>query len=161
MGDVGPQRFDGLKILIGGFIMRKFNITVNGKTYEVEVEEITGGAIPETALAAPVQVAQPVPQVKAEPVKPVPAAQPTQPAPKKVSAAPAAGGETISCPMPGTILAVNVKQGDMVKKGDVLFILEAMKMENEIMAPRDGRIVDIGVSKGASANTGDMLAVIS
>lgn len=139
--------------------MRRFNISVNGKTYEVEVEEIAeGGAIPETAFTAPVQVVQSVPQVKAEPVKPVQAAQP---APKKVGAAPATGGETISCPMPGTILAVNVKQGDMVKKGDVLFILEAMKMENEIMAPRDGRIVDVGVTKGSSANTGDMMAVLS
>lgn len=138
--------------------MRKFNITVNGKTYEVDVEEIgTGNAAAETATAAPVQVVQTPPQVKAEPPKP---AQAAQPAPKKASA-PAAGGETISCPMPGTILDVRVKSGDMVKKGDVMFILEAMKMENEIMAPRDGRVADVGVSRGVSVNTGDMLAVLS
>lgn len=133
--------------------MRKFNITVNGKTYEVEVEEL-GGVVSASAPAAAAPA--PAPAAKAEP-----APQKKEEAPAKKTAAPAVGGETISCPMPGTILAVNVKEGDAVKRGDVLFILEAMKMENEIMAPRDGKVASIGVTKGASVNTGDMLAVIA
>ena len=130
--------------------MRKFNITVNGKAYEVEVEEI-GGAVSSSPIAASVLTTAPS-APKAAPAAP--------PAPKAAPAAPAAGGETISCPMPGTILAVNVKPGDVVKNGTVLFILEAMKMENEIMAPRDCKVVDVGAAKGASVNTGDLLAVI-
>lgn len=111
--------------------MRKFLVNVNGTSYEVEVEEITG-------------------EVKA----PAPAA-PAAPAP----AAPAAGGaaETISAPMPGTIVGVNVKVGDSFKRGQVLIVLEAMKMENEILAPRDGRVVAINTTKGSSVNSGDVL----
>jgi len=127
-------------------IMRKFNITVNGKAYEVEVEEI-GGVV----SSAPVTYSAPAPAAAPKPAAPAPA-----PAP---AAAPA-GGEEVSCPMPGTILAVNVKPGDTVKSGDVLFILEAMKMENEIMAPRDGKVTAVNVTKGASVNTGDVLAVL-
>lgn len=138
--------------------MRKFNITVNGKTYEVEVEEL-GGVV---SAPAPVQAAAPAPAVKAAPAAPAAQApQKKEEAPAKKAAAPVAGGETISCPMPGTILSVNVKEGDSVKRGDVLFILEAMKMENEIMAPRDGKVASVGVTKGASVNTGDMLAVLA
>lgn len=138
--------------------MRKFNITVNGKTYEVEVEEIGGSAVVSAsveaapAVAAPVAAAAPAALVKAEAPKPAPTQKPSE---KK--AAPA-GGEVISCPMPGTILDVKVKEGQSVKRGDVMFILEAMKMENEIMAPRDGVVAQIGVSKGSAVNTGDMLA---
>lgn len=80
-------------------------------------------------------------------------------APAAPAAAPA-GGEKISSPMPGTILSVNVSNGSAVKKGDVLMILEAMKMENEIMAPCDGTIASVNVTKGASVNTGDLLCVI-
>lgn len=136
--------------------MRKFNISVNGKTYEVEVEEVGG------AISAPA----PVPVQTAAPAAPAPAkaeiaAEKKEEAPaRKAPAAPVTGGDTISCPMPGTILSVNVKEGDTVKKGDVMFILEAMKMENEIMAPHDGKVVSVGVTKGASVNTGDMLAII-
>ncbi len=83
---------------------------------------------------------------------PAPAAAPAAPAP--------AGAENVTCPMPGTILAVNVQPGAAVKKGDVMFILEAMKMENEIMAPRDGKVVSVGVQQNASVNPGDLLAVI-
>ena len=148
--------------------MRKFNVTVNGKTYEVEVEEL-GGAI-STPAPSPVKAAAPVASrpeaVQTKAATPAPskseiAAEKKEEAPaKKAQATPVTGGDTISSPMPGTILSVNVKEGDIVKRGDVLFILEAMKMENEIMAPHDGKIASVGVSKGESVNTGDMLAVI-
>lgn len=132
--------------------MKKYNITVNGKKYEVLVEETdeTPGSIAE----APAALATSVPKAKEQSSKAEPSSE------LKNDEAPIEGGETIECPMPGTILEVNVKPGDIVKRGDVLFILEAMKMGNEIMAPRDGKIAKVGVSKGASANTGDMLAVL-
>ena len=78
------------------------------------------------------------------------------------SAAPApAGGETVTSPMPGTILAVNVTPGAKVKKGDVILVLEAMKMENEIMAPCDGTVASVSVTKGASVDSGAVLCTIS
>ena len=122
--------------------MSKYLITVNGGSYEVTVEEIGG--------VAPVAVAP----------KAAPAAAPTAaPAPK---AAPvAAGAETVSAPMPGNILGVNVAPGQSVKSGDILLILEAMKMENEILAPRDGVVAQVAVSKGATVNTGDTLVVLN
>ena len=110
--------------------MKKYRVTVNGTVYEIELEEMTGAA---TA--------------------------PTAPVPAPVAAAPA-GGEKIASPMPGTILAINVTQGAAVKKGDVLMILEAMKMENEIMCPCDGTIASINTSKGATVETGTLLCVI-
>ena len=76
------------------------------------------------------------------------------------AAAAPAGGQTIAAPMPGTILAVNVQNGAAVKRGDVLFILEAMKMENEIMAPCDGTAAGVNVTKGAAVSTGDVLCVL-
>ena len=76
------------------------------------------------------------------------------------AAAAPAGGEKVSSPMPGTILAVNVQNGSPVKKGDVLFILEAMKMENEIMAPCDGTAASVSVTKGATVESGTLLCVI-
>jgi len=115
--------------------MKKYRVTVNGTVYEIELEELTG-AVP-AASAAP--------------------AAPAAPAP--VAAAPA-GGQQITSPMPGTILSVNVSQGASVKKGDVLFILEAMKMENEIMAPCDGVIASLSTSKGAAVESGALLCVI-
>ena len=128
--------------------MRKFAITVNGQSYEVEVEEIGGAptfaAAPVAApVAAPASVAAPAPKAAA-------------PAAKPAAAAPA-GAEAIKAPMPGNINAVKVSQGQNVKKGDVLLVLEAMKMENEIMAPRDGVVASVNVSKGATVNTGDVL----
>lgn len=136
--------------------MRKFLINVNGNQYEVEVEEITGGA------SSQPQVSTPQPQVQAVPKVEKPAPQPTKEpkaeAPKKVVAA--AGQEVVKAPMPGTVLNVNVKEGETVKEGQVLLILEAMKMENEIVAPRDGKVIGIAVSKGASVNTGDDMVVI-
>ena len=126
--------------------MRKFNITVNGVAYEVEVEEVAAGEA--SAPAAP-KAAAPAP-------KAAPAAKPAAP-----KAAPVANGVKVNAPMPGTILDVKVAQGAAVKKGDVLLILEAMKMENEILAPQDGTVAQVAVSKGASVNSGDPLVVLN
>jgi biotin carboxyl carrier protein len=124
--------------------MNKYNIKVNGISYEVEVEEVKGDF-----ASNPVPVAV----TKATPVKasPVPVAKV-----KKTAAV----GEKIECPMPGTVLKVNVNVGDSVKKGHVIFVLEAMKMENEIMAPHDAKILEVNVAQGATVNTGDVLAII-
>ena len=116
--------------------MRTFNITVNGQTYVVDVEEVGG-----VQTAAPVRAAAPV---AAAPVA-APAA-----APKAAAAAPVAGGEPVKAPMPGNILDVKVKVGDTVKAGTVLCVLEAMKMENEIPAPKDGKVAQVVVTKGAT-----------
>ena len=127
--------------------MRKFMITVNGVTYEVDVEEV-GGAPVAAPVARPAVAAAPVAAPAAAPVA-APAA-----------AAPVAAGESVKAPMPGTLLDVKVKVGDTVKKGDVLCILEAMKMENEIMAPADAKVVQVVAAKGASVNSGDVLVVL-
>ena len=128
--------------------MRKFSITVNGQAYEVEVEEIGG---------APVYAAAPA----AAPVAPVaPAPVAAAPAPKAAPAA-AAGGDPVKAPMPGTILDVKVSAGQAVKKGDVLVILEAMKMENEIMAAHDGTVASVAVTKGATVNSGDVMLTLN
>lgn len=133
--------------------MRKFLINVNGNNYEVEVEEVSNGAAAPTPAARPTA---PVAPVKA--AAPAPKA-PAAPAPKAPAAVPA-GASTINAPMPGTILKVNVGAGETVKKGQVLCILEAMKMENEIMASADATIQSIGVSQGDSVNTGQVLFVL-
>lgn len=113
--------------------MKKYRVSVNGTVYEIELEELTGAApAPAAPAAAPAPAASPAP----------------------------AGGEAVSAPMPGTILAVNVQNGAAVKKGDVLFVLEAMKMENEIMAPRDGVAASVSVTKGAAVESGTPLCVI-
>lgn len=120
--------------------MKKYTITVNGTAYEVEVEE--AGVVASAPKAAAPKAA------------PAPA-----PAPK--AAAPvAAGATTVSAPMPGKVLSVNVKVGDAVKAGDVLMILEAMKMQNEIMAPADGTVADVRVSAGQTVGTGDVMIVM-
>ena len=129
--------------------MKKYTITVNGTAYEVEVEDM-GGAVataPKAAApkAAPVPAAAPAPKAAA----PAPAAKPV-----------AAGSATISAPMPGKVLEVKVKAGDAVKSGDVLMILEAMKMQNEIMAPADGTISDVRISAGQTVGTGDVMIVM-
>ncbi|KPU26611.1 biotin attachment protein [Caloranaerobacter sp. TR13] len=131
--------------------MKKYIITVNGKKYEVEVEEVRQGA-PER-VSAPV-VTKPVVKTPQKEVKREPKAEPK----KEVETKPALqGAETVEAPMPGTILDIKVKEGDNVKGGQVLVILEAMKMENEIVAPRDGKVVSINTTKGASVNAGDPL----
>lgn len=133
--------------------MKKFNVKVNGKTYEVEVEE-TGFAQPSFTYA-PVQ---PAPAVQAAPAPVAPTPAPVAPAP----AAPKAkvSGETIAAPMPGTILDIKVSEGQQVKAGDVIVILEAMKMENEITAPKSGTVY-INTSKGAIVNAGEELFTLA
>lgn len=126
--------------------MKNYRITVNGTSYDVSVEELSGGAAP---VAAPVAAA-PV-------AAPAPAAAPAAPAP----AAGGAGSVKVSSPMPGKILAVKANVGDSVKKGQVILILEAMKMENEVVAPEDGTIASIDVTVGASIESGDTLATLN
>lgn len=126
--------------------MKNYRITVNGTSYDVSVEELSGGAAP---VAAPVAAA-PV-------VALAPAAAPAAPAP----AAGGAGSVKVSSPMPGKILAVKANVGDSVKKGQVILILEAMKMENEVVAPEDGTIASIDVTVGASVESGDTLATLN
>ena len=122
--------------------MKKYNVTVNGTAYEVTLEAVDASEV----KAAPAQSAQ----------APSPA-----PAPAVAPAAPVSGGkETITSPMPGNILNVNVTNGAAVKKGDVLMSLEAMKMENEIMSPCDGTVLSVNVTKGATVETGAVLCVI-
>ncbi len=131
--------------------MRKFNIKVNGRPYEVEVEEIAGDV---TVSRAPEVTDVVVPATPAVAEKPAPA--PVAPVASPVSS----DGVKVAAPMPGTLLDFKVANGATVKKGDVIIILEAMKMENEIVAPSDGKISFVA-SKGASVNTGDALAVIA
>lgn len=139
--------------------MKKFNVTVNGKTYAVEVEEV--GGVQGGFTYQPVQQAAPV-QPASAPAAPVaPAPQPAAPAPAPAPKAPSSvEGETISAPMPGTILDIKVKEGQSVKAGDILVILEAMKMENEIVSPKDGVINGIHTSKSSTVSSGDPLITI-
>ena len=141
--------------------MKKYNITVNGTTYEVIVEEAgsVAGAPVYTAPAAYTAPVAPVsPVAPAAPVASAPAA-----APKAAPAAPAgpAGANKVTAPMPGTILDVKVSAGQSIKKGDVVCILEAMKMENEIPAPCDGVVASVNVQKGASVSANDIIATIN
>lgn len=135
--------------------MRKFMINVNGKSYEVEVEEIKDGV-----AAAPAAQPRPAAAPVAAPAAPKAAPAPA-PAPKAAPAAVPAGASTVNAPMPGTILSINVKAGDAVKKGQVLCILEAMKMENEIMSGVDGTVASVAVSQGDSVSTGQVLIALA
>ena len=135
--------------------MRTFNVSVNGVPYQVQIEEV--GNLPSAIPAAPAAAPAPLPAAAA-PAAAAPAA-PKPAAPKP--AAPVAGGHQVKSPMPGTIMSIKVKAGDSVIKGTVLCILEAMKMENEIMAPADGIVAQVVTSKGASVNSGDVLVVLS
>ena len=131
--------------------MRKFNITVNGVSYEVEVEEMVDGMSAASVPSAAPVVSTLTPVTK--PVAPTPGPV-AKPAP--TVAAPT-GATTIEAPMPGNIWKVGVEEGQEVKAGDMLVILEAMKMENEIMAPVDGVVASVHVAKGAAVNGGDVL----
>ena len=115
--------------------MKKYRVNVNGTQYDITLEVLEG-----EAAAAPAPKAAPAPAPKA--------------------AAPA-GGQAVNAPMPGTILAVNVKPGQAVKRGEVLAVLEAMKMENEIMAPADGTVSAVNVTKGQSVQSGDVLLTLA
>ena len=117
--------------------MKKYKVTVNGTAYEITLEAIDAADVKSAPAAAPAPVAE------------APAA--TAPA----------GGETVVSPMPGNILSVNVQNGSAVKKGDVLMILEAMKMENEIMSPCDGTVTSVSVQKGAAVESGAVLCTIA
>ena len=114
--------------------MKKYKVNVNGQMYEITVEEcdVNEASAPAT------------PAAPAAPVAPVATGD----------------GEPVSCPMPGTILAVNVSNGAQVKKGDVMFVLEAMKMENEICASKDGVVSDVSVTKGAAVDSGAVLCIL-
>ena len=128
----------------------KYKVTLNNRVYEVEVEQGEAMLVDEYELAAP---AAPAPVAAAPVASAAPAAAA---APVSVAA-----GEPVKSPMPGNILKINVTQGQQVKEGDVIMILEAMKMENEIVATRSGTIAQIAVSKGAVVETGAVLAVIA
>ena len=128
----------------------KYKVTLNGRTYEVEVEAGKAMCVAEYEAFVP--------------AAPAPAAAPVAAAP---AAAPAAGGmtvtggESVTAPMPGNILKVNVTAGQAVKEGDLLVVLEAMKMENEIFAPKDGTVAQVLVSKGSTVDTGATMVVLN
>ena len=122
--------------------MKKYKVNVNGTQYEITLEVVDSADVSAPAPAA------------------TPAAAPAAPAAPAPVAAASAEGEQVNSPMPGNILAVNVNVGDTVKAGQVLMILEAMKMENEIMAGVDGKILSLNVQKGSTVETGALLCVI-
>lgn len=132
----------------------KYKVTLNGRVYEVEVEEDTAMLVDEyeAYVPAPAPAAAPIAAAPAAPATPVLSAN---------IAAAAASGDAIPSPLPGTILKVNVSVGQAVKEGDVLVVIEAMKMENDVVAPRAGTVTQVSVPKGATVNTGDTLVVLS
>lgn len=135
--------------------MKKFKVTVNGKAYEVEVEEM-GGA----------PAAAPAPQVAAAPAPAAPAPTPAAAPAPAATPAPAVGGPipegaiTVKAPMPGKISALKAEAGKAVKRGDIILVLEAMKMQNDITATADGTLHEIRVNPGDNVKTGDVLTVI-
>lgn len=157
---------------------RKFRVTVDGEAFEVEVEELAGPGLPvghgrtdaptparrpEMALGTPPPAGPvvPVPPAAVRPIPVVDAPRKGDGAAPRTHTPPGAGvGERVEAPLPGTVLSVNVKPGDTVKAGDVLLVLEAMKMQNEIVAPRAGTVRDVGVAKGDTVALGDVLVTI-
>lgn len=121
--------------------MKNYRITVNGTAYDVAVEELGGSVAPAVST--------------------VKAAAPAAPAPTAAPAASSAGSIAVTSPMPGKILAVKASVGQAVKKGDVVLVLEAMKMENEVVAPEDGTIASIDVAVGSAVEAGDTLATLN
>ena len=142
----------------------KYQVKVDGKVFEVEVEKVGGGyasLTPASLTAAPAAPAAPAPQAAAPapaPAAPAPQAAPA-PAPAAPAAAPAGGAGDVVAPMPGTVLKVNVNNGDTVASGDVILILEAMKMENEIVAPCAGTVT-LNVKAGETVDTDAVLASV-
>lgn len=130
--------------------MKNYTITVNGTPYNVTVEEGAGAPVAAAPVAAP--VAAPAPAPAAAPA-PAPAAAP--------AAQGTAGSVKVEAPMPGTILDVKVSVGDSVSSGSVLCILEAMKMENEIVAPQDGTVASVNVSKSDSVEAGQVIITLN
>ncbi len=131
--------------------MKSYKITVNGMSYDVTVEEQGGANAPVASSPAPARSApQPAPASAAPLVSPAAATR-----------SGAAGSVQVKSPMPGTLLSFKVAAGQAVRQGEVLLILEAMKMENEIVAPSAGTVLALCVSEGASVNTGDLLVEIS
>lgn len=126
----------------------KYEVTLNGKTYEIEVEEGKAIVLDERAAAASAPA----------PAAPVASAES---APAPAASAPAGSGTPVNAPLPGTILSVNVSNGQTVKAGQVLVVIEAMKMENEIMAPSDGTVTSVAVSKGQSVESGAALVYLA
>ena len=135
----------------------KYKVTLNGRTYEVEVEAGKAMCVAEYEAFVPAAAPAAAP-VAAAPVA-APAAAPAAPAPAP-AAAPVAG-EAVTAPMPGNILKVAVTAGQAVKEGDLLLVLEAMKMENEIMAPKNGVVAQVLVSKGSTVDTGATMVVLN
>lgn len=128
--------------------MKNYTITVNGTPYNVTVEDTTGSAAPVASAPAPAPAAAP-----ASAPAPAPAAAPAAPA--------AAGSVSVDAPMPGNILDIKVSNGASVKAGDVLVILEAMKMENDIVAPQDGTVASVNVNKGDTVEAGQTLVSLN
>ncbi|MBR5120538.1 MAG: biotin/lipoyl-binding protein [Clostridia bacterium] len=124
--------------------MKNYRVTVNGVAYDVVVEELNGSAAPAPVAAAPVSAPKAAPATAAAP-----------------KASGNAGAIAVKAPMPGSLIKVNVKVGDAVKKGDVLCVLEAMKMENDIMAPADGVVASVEAAKGASVATDAVLVTLN
>ena len=135
----------------------KYKVTLNGRTYEVEVDAGKAMLVDEYEAYAP------APAAPAAPAAAAPAASAASPAPAAAPAAPAvtAAGEPVNSPMPGTILRVEVAQGAAVKEGQLLVVLEAMKMENEILAPKDGTVAQVVVQKGSHVETGSPLIILA
>ncbi|KUK39550.1 MAG: Biotin carboxyl carrier protein [Synergistales bacterium 54_24] len=143
---------------------RRFRIIVNDRAYEVEVEELGEGSVrvssqPTQAYTPPAPVT-PAPVAQTQPVSPAPVAPAPAPSPAPSTPAPA-GATTVSAPMPGKILKVSVQPGSTVKSGELLLVLEAMKMENEVLSPASGTVKEVRVKAGDSVNTGDTLVIIA
>ncbi len=138
--------------------MKRYSITVNGNTYDVVVEEVDAQGTAPVAIPYVSPVATPVATPVSAPSTPATPAAPVAP---KAAAPAQAGATQVTSPMPGTILEIKVSAGQSVKKGDVICVLEAMKMENDIPAPADGVVASINVQKGATVAANDVLATLN